>query len=173
MVKRFVPSAPGARARCRGASGIPDQPANSFLVRARQRRVDRQADDLIGSGARDWQVRRRSRRQAPVHREIRNERAEIAARVGLVAIYCNTPDGEEAFVTSVSIAPDHRRRSIARFLVEDAIRCAREIGFARIALEVDASATEALKLYARTGFERTGGDEKALRLTTDLSGTAA
>jgi ribosomal protein S18 acetylase RimI-like enzyme len=92
--------------------------------------------------------------------------------VGLVAIYCNAPAGDEAFITNVSVAPDHRGRGIARCLVEDAIRCALEIGFTRVALEVDASATEALKLYARTGFKITGGDGQTLRLTTDLSGTA-
>jgi ribosomal protein S18 acetylase RimI-like enzyme len=92
--------------------------------------------------------------------------------VGLVAIYCNAADREEAFITNVSVAPDHRRRGIAHRLVEGAITYAREMDFARVALEVDVSATEALKLYATTGFKQTGGDGKTLRLTTDLNGTA-
>lgn len=91
--------------------------------------------------------------------------------VGLVAIYCNAANREEAFVTNVSVAPDHRRRGIARRLVDDAVMCAREMGFARVALEVDTSATDALKLYEQTGFKRTGGDGKTSRLTTDLNST--
>lgn len=79
--------------------------------------------------------------------------------VGLVAVYCNAPDKETAFVTSVSIDPAFQRQGIARHLLGQAIDDAYKLGFRQLSLEVDKCARDALTLYAGLGFasaEETG-----------------
>ncbi|APX14024.1 GNAT family N-acetyltransferase [Tateyamaria omphalii] len=71
---------------------------------------------------------------------------------GLVAIYCITPPGRPAFITNVSVRTDHRGRGIADTLLSAAIVHATSRGFDSIALEVDAHASAARRLYAKHGF---------------------
>lgn len=84
--------------------------------------------------------------------------------VGLVAMYCNAQDRIEAFITSVSVEPDHRGQGIAGTLVSRALDFAAEQEFQRAALEVDATATFARRLYTRMGFLQTGAQDNTLTL---------
>jgi ribosomal protein S18 acetylase RimI-like enzyme len=79
--------------------------------------------------------------------------------VGLLAVYCNDPAGEVAFITSVSVVREHHGQGIAKALLDRAIAHARQEGFRRMALEVGHSNAAAIGLYARAGF--TSGDEVA------------
>lgn len=72
--------------------------------------------------------------------------------VGLVAIYCVTPKGAPAFITNVSVHGEYRGRGIGDTLLGAALDHARNRGFTHVALESDAGATPALKLYRKHGF---------------------
>lgn len=66
------------------------------------------------------------------------------------------PDGRQAHVTNIVVAPEHRRRGIARrlmvHLADEAIR----VGCVAWTLEVRASSTGAQELYRRFGFAPAG-----------------
>ncbi|WP_147114924.1 GNAT family N-acetyltransferase [Tateyamaria sp. syn59] len=76
----------------------------------------------------------------------------LGALAGLVAIYCVTPPGRPAFITNVSVLAEYRSRGIAATLLKASITHAKSCGFDRIALEVDAHAHAARRLYAMHGF---------------------
>jgi len=72
--------------------------------------------------------------------------------VGMVAAYFNDPQGEGAYVTSVSVLRSHAGRGIARDLMERCVRHARALKCRRIRLEVGTDNEAALRLYGRQGF---------------------
>lgn len=105
-------------------------------------------------------------------RAARFEAWDGTALVGLVAIYCNAPDLIAAFVTNVSVLPDHTGRGIAARLMSDCIEYVTELGFARLELEVSVDALAALRLYKRVGFAHLPAspeDVKTLRLVLALT----
>lgn len=59
-------------------------------------------------------------------------------------------------ILNVAVDPDHRRKGYGLVLVDGAIREARVHGAAVVDLEVRASNTAALKLYATLGFDQVG-----------------
>jgi [ribosomal protein S18]-alanine N-acetyltransferase len=59
---------------------------------------------------------------------------------------------DEVHVMNVAVAPAHRRRGLARFLLRFALGRAVREGAARALLEVRAGNREALALYAAVGF---------------------
>ncbi len=63
---------------------------------------------------------------------------------------------EEAQILNVAVQPGHRGRGIARLLLEQAFRVAREKGAETMALEVRASNAAAISLYEKLGFIRVG-----------------
>lgn len=72
--------------------------------------------------------------------------------IGLVAVYCNAPDRLKAFISNVSVIPDHTGQGIARRLMEAALVHLRARGFTKVELEVSTGATAALGLYKTLGF---------------------
>jgi ribosomal protein S18 acetylase RimI-like enzyme len=88
--------------------------------------------------------------------------------VGLVAVYRNDPDRRVAFVTSVSVVPEHRGRGIAATLLASAIDDARREGFGRIALEVSRANATALRLYSNAGFKMEAGEGRMVRMGLEL-----
>lgn len=88
--------------------------------------------------------------------------------VGLVAAYCNAPDRSVAFVTSVSVLPDWQGRGIASHLLENCIGHIRELGFARIELEVDSGNGAARALYEKHGFIVGSTEGRSVIMTLDL-----
>jgi ribosomal-protein-alanine N-acetyltransferase len=63
---------------------------------------------------------------------------------------------DELHLLDVAVAPDRRRRGLARFLMRVAMRRALRAGALTALLEVRAGNHEALALYASLGFERQG-----------------
>jgi GNAT superfamily N-acetyltransferase len=73
--------------------------------------------------------------------------------IGLVAVYCNAPEQDAAFVSNVSVLASHAGQGIARLLMQSAITQVRERGFSNLRLDVDHRATVALRLYLALGFQ--------------------
>lgn len=73
--------------------------------------------------------------------------------IGLVAVYCNAPDHDAAFVSNVSVLARHAGQGVARRLMQSAITQVRDRGFSRLRLDVDPRATAALRLYLSLGFQ--------------------
>ncbi|NLH81325.1 MAG: GNAT family N-acetyltransferase [Phyllobacteriaceae bacterium] len=63
---------------------------------------------------------------------------------------------DEAEVLTVAVAPTHRRRGVARALMEEAMRRLYRDRVAHLFLEVDAGNQAALALYRRLRFEKVG-----------------
>lgn len=73
--------------------------------------------------------------------------------VGLVASYCNQPDGGKSFITSVSVLPKFQGLGIASWLMRQCMDHARSLGFGQIELQVDQHSMPAVALYQKLGFE--------------------
>jgi RimJ/RimL family protein N-acetyltransferase len=72
---------------------------------------------------------------------------------GMAAVFV---EGEEPRLWGMWVAPAARGRGLGRALVEAVIGWARDRAFARLRLGVTAAAPDALRLYERLGFARTG-----------------
>ena len=71
---------------------------------------------------------------------------------GLVAAYCNDPQGHRAFITSVSVLPAWQGHGIASRLLRECLQFVRAAGVEAIELEVHEANVAALGLYRRHGF---------------------
>ena len=67
-----------------------------------------------------------------------------------------TPDGGEAELESIVVAPELRGRGIGAALLAEVIQRARAQGARRLDLEVRASNAGAIRLYERLGLRETG-----------------
>lgn len=92
--------------------------------------------------------------------------------VGLVAMYCNAPDQDKAFITSVSVLPSWQGHGLASRLMGNAIDYVREAGIARIELEVDNGNAAAIAMYGRQGFETLGFRGASLIMALDMKNRA-
>lgn len=90
--------------------------------------------------------------------------------VGLVAAYCNAPDRQRAFITSVSVLPGWHRRGIASRLLAQCLDYLRHLGFARVELETDVHNTAARRLYAGHGFSSADANGRTGILHRNLEG---
>lgn len=63
-------------------------------------------------------------------------------------------DAETAEVKRMFVHPDARRRGLARLILADLERRAREFGYTRVRLETGIYQTEAIALYHRCGYTR-------------------
>lgn len=88
--------------------------------------------------------------------------------VGLVASYCNQPDGDKAFVTSVSVLPECKGLGIARQLMQQCIEHARGLGFGQMGLEVDQYSLPAIALYQKLGFNKLSSSGSMLTMGMTL-----
>jgi ribosomal protein S18 acetylase RimI-like enzyme len=62
-------------------------------------------------------------------------------------------DGHRGWVYYVAVAPDHRRRSFGRMLMQEAERRLFERGCPKLNLMVRTSNTEAIEFYRKLGYE--------------------
>ena len=63
---------------------------------------------------------------------------------------------DELQITAVAVHPDHRRRGLARQLLEALLRLGREAGAKRATLEVSSANAAARALYVGLGFQEVG-----------------
>lgn len=75
--------------------------------------------------------------------------------IGLVAAYCNDPEKQSAYITSVSLLPEWQGQGVATRLLDDCVRHFRVTGFDELELEVDQGNLAAIALYQKFGFEPT------------------
>jgi ribosomal protein S18 acetylase RimI-like enzyme len=85
-----------------------------------------------------------------------------------VAVYCNDPAGEAAYVTSVSVVHDHQGLGVASRLLAQSIDLARQHGFARLSLEADRGNGAALEMYARAGFIVTSERDRMVHMDLEM-----
>lgn len=74
---------------------------------------------------------------------------------GRIAAYivCWLLGGDELHIANIAVAPEFRRRGLARCLLAHALAAGAEVGAESAALEVRASNLAAQKLYTEFGFE--------------------
>lgn len=89
--------------------------------------------------------------------------------VGLLAVYCNAPDRQTAFVSSVSTLPAWRGRGIASRLLANCLNHVRNLGFADIELEIGKGDTRAENLYRRHNFVALKVEGPTARMRLDLN----
>jgi len=63
---------------------------------------------------------------------------------------------DEAHLLNVAVSADKQRQGLGRFLLNQAVACARGLGMESVLLEVRPSNTRALEIYERYGFEQIG-----------------
>lgn len=90
-------------------------------------------------------------------------RAEIGSSEGefLVLLSGGTPVGfggywavvDEAHITNIAVAPEHRRRGFGRRIMEELLRRAAQRGLVCSTLEVRASNHPAVRLYESLGYQ--------------------
>ena len=77
---------------------------------------------------------------------------ENASFAGFIAVYCNDPTFETAFITMVAVSQAARGKGLAASLVRAVIEHCRRAGYNKLALEAYKSNTAAIKLYEKLGF---------------------
>lgn len=73
--------------------------------------------------------------------------------LGYAGVYCTAEEGE---ITNVAVAPQARRRGVARALIEELTAQLFKRGIDRIVLEVRVSNEPAIRLYGQAGFQTAG-----------------
>jgi len=78
------------------------------------------------------------------------------ADIGMVRGAPSGDDPHDAYLLSMWVDPDHRRRGVGEALVAALTAWARSAGFARLLLDVADHNAQAIALYTRCGFAPTG-----------------
>ena len=100
-------------------------------------------------------------------RAIRFEGWAVGSLVGLVAAYFDV-DRLTAFITTVSVEPEQRKRGLASRLLVDCVAYAQERGYTRVLLEVDRDNRSAIDLYEREGFTMADVSEQTISMQRDI-----
>lgn len=108
----------------------------------------------VGSGSRHYIVARE-----------RSRRRRVVGYAGLWFVH--EPDGDQAHITNIVVAPDSRRMGVATRLMGALARTAIERGCVAWTLEVRASNTAAQDLYRRFGFAPAGVRKRYYENTED------
>jgi len=95
----------------------------------------------------------------------RSRRRRVVGYAGLWFVH--EPDGDQAHVTNVVVAPDSRRMGVATRLMTSLARTAIERGCVAWTLEVRASNTAAQELYRQFGFAPAGVRKRYYENTED------
>jgi ribosomal-protein-alanine N-acetyltransferase len=134
--------------------------SNELVIEPLRRRHLRQVLPIEeGAYPKSWS---RSVFESELGQVVGGSRYYVAAREGRTVVgyaglwFVPDPDGDQAHVTNIVVAPEHRRRGIARrlmvHLADEAIRR----GCVAWTLEVRASSVGAQELYRRFGFAPAG-----------------
>ncbi len=87
------------------------------------------------------------------------ERAELAVLwcderpVGLLAIYANDPEGQNAYIPLLGIFPSFQGRGLGKVLVSEAIARVRPRGFHYLRLATKTYSARAVRVYEACGFQ--------------------
>ena len=100
-------------------------------------------------------------------RAMRFEAWASGSLVGLVAAYFDA-DRHTAYITTVSVDPEHRNRGLASRLLAQCLAHAQEQGDSGVLLEVDRDNGSAIDLYKELGFTVTDANERTLSMRRDL-----
>jgi ribosomal-protein-alanine N-acetyltransferase len=84
--------------------------------------------------------------------------------VGLVALYCNAPDRQVAYLSNVSVLPHAMGQGLGKRLMQEAIVHASRLDFDQMALEVSPGSAAAIALYRGLGFQDSGPERMTLPL---------
>lgn len=87
----------------------------------------------------------------------------------IVATYANDPEGHDAFITMVTVSPQHRKKGLAKSLLAATLSNLSTRGFKRCSLEVQSSNTNAINLYHSVGFKVSGPPGEMLSMSIELS----
>lgn len=90
--------------------------------------------------------------------------------VGLVASYCNQPDGDKAFVSNFSVRSECQGQGIGGRLMCQCIEYARRLEVGQIELEVDKRSLSAISLYQKLGFNTLYTKDSTLTMRMILGG---
>lgn len=80
--------------------------------------------------------------------------------IAILNLYCNNYDTLESYVCNVYVLNEHRRKGLARQLMDKAIDFTKENGFKKVCLHVAKDNYSAIKLYESLGFEYTGNTKE-------------
>jgi len=136
--------------------------ASAALIAAHLRRCD---DDFIPRLTDRVEIDEYSGKIA--ERATRFEAWSNGLLVGLVAAYFN-PDRQTAFITTVSVDPEHRKHGLAFRLLGQCLAYAQERGDAQVVLEVDSDNGRAIDLYKELGFTMADLHDRTLSMRRDL-----
>ena len=75
--------------------------------------------------------------------------------IAFLLLYCNKYDTLEAYICNVYVRKDFRGKQLSKLLVEEAIQICKNREFRIINLDVAQSNIPAIKVYTRSGFEKT------------------
>ena len=75
---------------------------------------------------------------------------------GLLGYFLLMAIVDEAHLLNVAVSADKHGQGLGRFLLNQAVACARGLGVASVLLEVRPSNTRALEIYERYGFKHIG-----------------
>ena len=81
---------------------------------------------------------------------LRDQQGELLGYFLLMAIV------DEAHLLNVAVSAERQGQGLGRFLLNQAVACARGLGMESVLLEVRPSNTRALEIYQRYGFQHIG-----------------
>ena len=136
--------------------------ASAPVIAAHLRRCD---DDFIPRLSDRIEIDEYSRKIAG--RAMRFEAWAIGSLVGLVAAYFDA-DGHTAYITTVSVDPQHRKQGLASRLLIQCVAHAQERGYARVLLEVDRENEPAIALYEDLGFTMADVTDRTISMRRDI-----
>jgi len=88
--------------------------------------------------------------------------------VGLVSVYMNNFSIKTAFITSVSVCHVYTGKGIAKRLMAECIKEAKQKGFVQLQLEVNVLNAPAIKLYNSFGFYITEIDKEVIKMNLKI-----
>lgn len=93
--------------------------------------------------------------------------------IAILNLYCNNYDTLESYVCNVYVLKEHRRKGLAKRLMDEAIMFTKNNGFKKVCLHVANDNFSAIKLYESLGFEYTGnekviGDETTVEMIKNV-----
>jgi ribosomal protein S18 acetylase RimI-like enzyme len=89
--------------------------------------------------------------------------------IGLLAVYCNSHDKKQAYITSLSVVIEWQGNGIASALLANCIRHVKQCGFEHIELEVSQNNKSAVELYKKYNFSFISemGEQSRMQLKLD------